>query len=42
MVAIRAWRTDPRGTVKAALDNRNPLIDHKALPGVDIYLYRLD
>ena len=39
LVEIRPWETDPTGKVKAALAKAYNLIEHKQLPGVDIYAY---
>ena len=41
LVAIRPWDLDPKGTVKAALDETFHLTVHKDWPGVDVYLYPL-
>jgi 4-amino-4-deoxy-L-arabinose transferase-like glycosyltransferase len=41
LVEIRPWETDPQGIVKAVLDERQQLLEHKAFPGVDIYTYRI-
>jgi len=39
LVAIRYWQMDPRQAVKAALDDRYPLVQHQQFAGVDIYAY---
>ncbi|MCZ6623214.1 MAG: glycosyltransferase family 39 protein [Deltaproteobacteria bacterium] len=41
LVAVRPWETDPKGNVKTALINMYDLVEHKELPGVDIYSYQL-
>jgi mannosyltransferase len=41
VVAIRPWEADPKAAVKAALDARYHLVEHKQFPGVDIYSYQL-
>jgi 4-amino-4-deoxy-L-arabinose transferase-like glycosyltransferase len=41
LVEIRPWETDPQGIVKAVLDERQQLMEHKAFPGIDIYTYRI-
>jgi uncharacterized membrane protein len=40
LVEIRAWRKDQQ-EVKAALSMKFPLLEHKQLPGVNIYCYDL-
>ena len=41
LVEIRPWEADPKGMVKAVLDERQQLVKHKAFPKVNIYLYQL-
>ena len=41
LVETRLWETDPEGLVKTVVNERHQLREHKALPGVDIYSYRL-
>jgi hypothetical protein len=41
LVETRPWETDPEGLVKTVLNKSYQLGEHKALPGVDIYSYRL-
>jgi 4-amino-4-deoxy-L-arabinose transferase-like glycosyltransferase len=41
LVETRPWEADPEGLVKTVLNESYQLREHKALPGVDIYSYRL-
>jgi len=39
LVTIRPWQTDPKGKVKAFLDQTFGAVELKRFPGVDIYCY---
>jgi mannosyltransferase len=42
LIEIRPWEKDRKATLKSALDARYDLIDHRAFPGANIYLYRVN
>jgi uncharacterized membrane protein len=41
LVEIRPWEADPNGTVRAALEERYSVLEHREWPGIDIYAYQL-